>query len=127
MELGMKQMLVGVVLLGGAGGYVWSDIFPSNVRLEKSTVRVSKTRQSPALIQVPPTEADAEADKAWATGQPASTNWTAATKPAQPVVQTVTYSGCDEVRALGKAPLFSDQPGYRSDMDGDGDGVACEP
>ena len=123
----MKQMLVGVVLIGGAGGYVWSDIFPSNVRLEQSTVHVSKNRQSPALIQVPPTEADAEADKSWATGQPASTNWTAATKSSSPVVQTVTYSGCDEVRALGKAPLFSDQPGYRSDMDGDGDGVACEP
>jgi hypothetical protein len=39
----------------------------------------------------------------------------------------VHYSGCNEVRALGKAPLYSDQPGYRQDMDGDGDGIACEP
>jgi hypothetical protein len=39
----------------------------------------------------------------------------------------VHYSDCNEVRALGKAPLYSDQPGYRADMDGDGDGIACEP
>ncbi len=37
------------------------------------------------------------------------------------------YPGCDQVRAAGKAPLRYGEPGYRSDMDGDGDGVACEP
>ena len=40
---------------------------------------------------------------------------------------SVHYAGCDEVRLLGKAPLYSGQPGYSSDMDGDGDGIACEP
>jgi hypothetical protein len=43
------------------------------------------------------------------------------------VMASVTYSGCDEVRALGKAPLRYSEPGYRSDIDGGGDGVACEP
>lgn len=37
------------------------------------------------------------------------------------------YRGCDEVRAAGAAPLYRGQPGYRPDMDGDGDGIACEP
>jgi hypothetical protein len=46
---------------------------------------------------------------------------------APPTDPNVRYSGCDEVRALGKAPLYADQPGYREDMDGDGDGIACEP
>ncbi|MBB3879616.1 excalibur calcium-binding domain-containing protein [Sphingomonas pseudosanguinis] len=46
---------------------------------------------------------------------------------AAPMAATVYYAGCDEVRAAGRAPLFSDQPGYRSEMDGDDDGVACEP
>jgi hypothetical protein len=41
--------------------------------------------------------------------------------------QDVYYSGCNEVRALGKDPLYRGQPGYREDMDGDGDGIACEP
>lgn len=40
---------------------------------------------------------------------------------------SVTYSGCNEVRALGKAPIRAGEPGYRSEMDGDGDGIACEP
>ena len=40
---------------------------------------------------------------------------------------SVTYSGCDEVRALGRDPIYAGQPGYRSTMDGDGDGAACEP
>jgi hypothetical protein len=39
----------------------------------------------------------------------------------------VHYSGCNEVRALGKAPLRKGEPGYREDMDGDLDGIACEP
>ncbi len=43
------------------------------------------------------------------------------------VEQSVYYSGCNEVRAAGKAPLYRGSPGYREGMDGDGDGVACEP
>ena len=41
--------------------------------------------------------------------------------------ETIYYPGCDAVRAAGKAPLYSSQPGYREGMDGDGDGIACEP
>ncbi len=37
------------------------------------------------------------------------------------------YSGCDEARAAGVAPLYVGEPGYRPEMDGDDDGVACEP
>lgn len=46
---------------------------------------------------------------------------------ARTIEQSAYYSGCNEVRALGKAPLHAGQPGYREGMDGDGDGVACEP
>ena len=38
----------------------------------------------------------------------------------------MTYSGCREVRRLGKAPLYAGQPGYRETMGGDGGGIACE-
>lgn len=41
--------------------------------------------------------------------------------------QSVHYSGCDEVREAGLAPLYRGDPGYGEHMDGDGDGVACEP
>lgn len=45
----------------------------------------------------------------------------------QAVEQSVYYEGCDEVRMLGKVPLYRGQPGYGAHMDGDGDGIACEP
>ena len=44
-----------------------------------------------------------------------------------PPAAAVHYSGCNEVRAAGLAPLYRGQPGYRPDMDGDDDGIACEP
>lgn len=37
------------------------------------------------------------------------------------------WSGCDEARAAGSAPIYYSEPGYDRWMDGDGDGVACEP
>ncbi|MGN3974948.1 excalibur calcium-binding domain-containing protein [Tsuneonella sp. SYSU-LHT278] len=43
------------------------------------------------------------------------------------IENSVTYSGCNEVRALGKDPIYRGEPGYRDTMDGDGDGIACEP
>ncbi len=36
------------------------------------------------------------------------------------------WSGCDEVRAAGLAPLKRGEPGFDSAMDDDLDGVACE-
>jgi hypothetical protein len=63
----------------------------------------------------------------------ASTTAAAAAAPAAPaatpaaVESKVYYAGCNEVRDLGKAPLYRGQPGYRIGMDGDNDGIACEP
>lgn len=36
------------------------------------------------------------------------------------------YANCAEARAAGAAPLHRGDPGYRSGLDRDGDGVACE-
>jgi hypothetical protein len=47
------------------------------------------------------------------------------TTPA-PTGGDVYYANCAAVRAAGKAPLYRRQPGYRSGLDRDGDGVACE-
>ncbi len=47
-----------------------------------------------------------------------------ATQPATP--EDVCYPNCAAARAAGAAPLYRGDPGYRSDMDGDGDGIACE-
>ena len=38
----------------------------------------------------------------------------------------VSYANCAAVRAAGKAPLHSGDPGYSRKLDRDGDGIACE-
>lgn len=49
-------------------------------------------------------------------------------KPSQPSnpPATVYYKNYTEVRKAGKAPLYRRDPGYRSALDGDDDGIACE-
>ena len=37
------------------------------------------------------------------------------------------WSGCNDARSAGTAPIYRGEPGYREDMDGDSDGIACEP
>lgn len=48
--------------------------------------------------------------------------------PAQPepAPQQAYYGSCREAKAAGAAPLYRGDPGYRSGLDRDGDGVACE-
>lgn len=63
----------------------------------------------------PPPEAPPEA------GQP----------PAEPVpfaapAGDIHFPNCAAARAAGAAPVLAGQSGYRSGLDGDGDGVACE-
>lgn len=36
------------------------------------------------------------------------------------------YSDCAAARAAGAAPLHEGDPGYRSELDRDGDGIACD-
>jgi Excalibur calcium-binding domain len=38
-----------------------------------------------------------------------------------------SWSGCHAARAAGTAPIYFGEPGYDERMDGDGDGIACEP
>ncbi|MGH3912833.1 MAG: excalibur calcium-binding domain-containing protein [Pseudonocardiaceae bacterium] len=40
--------------------------------------------------------------------------------------ESVYYKNCDAARAAGAAPLHAGDPGYRSGLDRDGDGTACE-
>jgi hypothetical protein len=46
---------------------------------------------------------------------------------AQGVEGSVFYRRCADARAAGAAPIYEGQPGYRPELDGDGDGIACEP
>jgi len=37
------------------------------------------------------------------------------------------WSGCNDARTAGTFPIYAGEPGYRQAMDGDHDGIACEP
>lgn len=39
---------------------------------------------------------------------------------------SVYYASCADARAAGAAPLYEGDPGYRSQLDRDHDGIACE-
>lgn len=43
-----------------------------------------------------------------------------------PPTNQVYYENCDEAKQAGAAPLLLGLPGYRPELDSDGDGVACE-
>ena len=43
-----------------------------------------------------------------------------------PEPQKEFYANCKEAKAAGAAPLYRGDPGYREDLDRDGDGTACE-
>lgn len=46
---------------------------------------------------------------------------------AQRPQMNVYYRNCSAARSAGPAPLYRGEPGYRSPLDRDNDGIACEP
>jgi hypothetical protein len=47
--------------------------------------------------------------------------------PPPPEPAGVYYANCDAARAAGAAPIYAGEPGYRSGLDRDHDGMACDP
>jgi len=123
--MGVRELLFGAVAIGCVAGYAWSS-FPNSFSWSDPPVEPAKKATIP-LLELPPSEAEAEADSAWLAGSNSIASREAGATAARSVERSIFYSGCNEVRAAGKAPLIAGQPGYRIEMDGDGDGVACEP
>jgi endonuclease YncB( thermonuclease family) len=48
-------------------------------------------------------------------------------RQARPSRSSIFFRNCAEARVAGAAPIYRGQPGYRPEMDGDNDGIACEP
>ena len=110
-------ILLSAVMVGGVGGFAWSAL-----TAPIATAPAPRTATTVAL-PASPEERPAALDKAWTSRSDDQAAPAASAAPDR----SITYAGCNEVRALGKAPLHADQPGYRAEMDGDGDGIACEP
>ena len=65
----------------------------------------------------------------WVDAPPPTLPPTTARPEIQPVIAPVAdayYENCDAARAAGAAPIHRGEPGYRSQLDRDDDGVACE-
>ena len=41
--------------------------------------------------------------------------------------EELDFRDCGEVIASGNAPLLAGRPGYKAELDPDGDGIACPP
>lgn len=61
-----------------------------------------------------------------ATTAPPTTATTAPPPSTEPPAQTVYYGSCAEAEAAGAAPIYRGEPGYRTGLDGDDDGIACD-
>ena len=73
---------------------------------------------------VPELEPTPEADSQSGGGEAASEPEPA---PApEPKQDSAYYPNCKAARAAGAAPMYKGEPGYRSELDRDGDGIACD-
>jgi hypothetical protein len=119
----MRAMLILIlaVTFGLAGGYAWSAMTAPAAR------EPAPRKEGFVPLPASPEERPAALDKAWESrageGPRPATGPAADAAPDPPV----HYAGCNAVRAAGKAPLYAGQPGYSETMDGDHDGIACEP
>ncbi|MDX5456987.1 excalibur calcium-binding domain-containing protein [Micromonospora tulbaghiae] len=131
----IKVLLVsGVAVLTCCGGLLGIGIAagpaaePSKapekaVAQEVPTVTVPTTAApTPEVSTVSPEPSPSPTTAAPTTAKPASKP-----SPRKTTAPAVYYKNCDAVRAAGKAPLRRGEPGYRTGLDRDLDGEACEP
>lgn len=112
------QILFGAMILGLAGGYTLSAL-PRH----KTPIAIPK-----ATYAIPPDAPESLSDKEWAARAKDKATPAIEVSRLDPtaVEQSVRYESCSEARAAGKAPIRAGEPGYRSGLDSDGDGIACE-
>ena len=99
-----------VVSVDGAGSTTQTNA--------KITIHVTKPTATPTPSPPPPTTTH--------TTEQAPPPPPPQTTEEAPAPTEVYYTNCADVRAHGAAPLLRGQPGYRSGLDRDGDGIACE-
>lgn len=110
----------------GAGSWVGNRLadYPDGTRVlfvvEKPELRFGKyTEEQERKAAEPSAASEPDANAAAQVEDPAAHS-------SQPASGDVFYQNCAAVRAVGKAPLKTGDPGYSLILDRDGDGVACE-
>jgi hypothetical protein len=93
-------------------GLIFVTVFVAGVGLSGTPTKTSPAQSSPEPLS--PSEALADTERP-------------SVKPAEARPKISPPKNCTEARGLGIAPMYRGEPGYGEWMDGDGDGIACEP
>ncbi|MGE2723062.1 thermonuclease family protein [Mycolicibacterium celeriflavum] len=116
---------------GAARSYVYGGV--PVTRSPAITAAEREARDAKRGLWGPPCNGDTSSSPATVTsGSPATipSPSLAAPPPSQPAppvsTSSVYYKNCDAARAAGAAPIRVGQPGYRTGLDRDGDGTACD-
>lgn len=102
---------------------------PTTTTSETSTTESEQPTSEPQPVPDPDnSDDDVDRHPASPARQPAPARAKPAPAPApEPAPAPAQYfSNCSEAKRVGAAPLYAGSPGYRSGLDRDGDGVACE-
>ena len=104
---------------------------PDYTGVKDSTAEKTTESEQTEQTQTEQTQTEQSAEQAQQTQQttqaPAPEPAPAPAPAPQPAPQQdVHYQNCTAARAAGAAPIYQGQPGYRSQLDRDHDGVACE-
>lgn len=98
------------------------------------TARPTPTRSTPVYTPAPtrtatpaPSQSITPAPGGTRTPAPAPTQTSASQPTAAPTQAALLYANCTAADAAGASPIYSWDDGYRSALDGDHDGIACEP
>jgi hypothetical protein len=94
---------------------------PGTVVLTTDKVVITVTQKQVPVAPVAPPAVSAPAPAA-----PAPVLPPADSSPGGSTGGSAYYRNCAAARAAGVAPLHRGDPGYRSGLDRDGDGIACE-
>lgn len=136
---GVAALFLGAVALGYAARSTTmasADAAESGVGADEmaDTSSVAPTQTVPVAYERGMTAEELDAQQPSGEGLASGRGRAVADAPARQNVAAAVSSGngwsyrnCREARAAGAAPLYRGQPGYGAHMDGDGDGIACEP
>lgn len=115
---------------GGGTNTPAEDTTTESVPVENLIPRAETTEVQTTEVQntAPPATAPPETAPP-ATPAPTIRRATATPAPTDapaPAGSSTYYKNCDEARAAGAAPINRGEPGYRSGLDRDDDGIACD-
>jgi hypothetical protein len=106
----------------------WNVVSASLRDAKNVLLRVAKptltTTAPPALADIPSTAETPPAEVAPEPAPEPAPDPAPVEEPAP--VPDAYYANCAEARAAGAAPLAAGEPGYRSGLDRDNDGIACD-